>query len=88
MRHSDKRFPYVAFVCLQRFLLCTSQAPIWVCTTNDGLGDVVQQLDPSQHQQLIFIQNGMLLPFLASHGLQHSTQVLLYMSGEDCAVGQ
>eukprot|EP00878_Enallax_costatus_P028943 GHUV01031310.1.p1 GENE.GHUV01031310.1~~GHUV01031310.1.p1 ORF type:complete len:143 (+),score=30.93 GHUV01031310.1:183-611(+) len=60
------------------------QAPIWVCTTNDDLQDVVQQLAPSQHQQLIFIQNGVLLPFLASHELQHSTQVLLYMSGKRC----
>jgi hypothetical protein len=37
---------------------------------------------PHQHQQLVFVQNGLLLPWLAKHGLQYNTQVLLYMSGE------
>lgn len=58
------------------------QGPIWVCTTNDGLDDVLQRLDPPQRNQLIFIQNGMLLPFLEAHQLQRNTQVLLYMSGK------
>jgi hypothetical protein len=56
---------------------------VWVCTTNDALEDVVlHAVAPHQRQQLVFVQNGMLLPWLATHGLQHNTQVLLYMSGE------
>lgn len=61
---------------------------MWVATTNDGLDSVLQHTAPTQRQQrqLIFIQNGMLLPWLQQHGLQENTQVLLYMSGEGCLV--
>jgi ABC-type taurine transport system ATPase subunit len=63
------------------------QGPVWVCTTNDALDDVVlRAVAPSQRQQLVFLQNGMLLPWLTAHGLQHNTQVLLYMSGELAAL--
>ena len=70
-------------------LLCAALpsqgVPVWVCTTNDGLDSVLQHSVPladQQQQQLIFVQNGMLLPWLRQHGLQDNTQVLLYMSGE------
>lgn len=64
------------------FRLAFLQGPVWVCTTNDALEDVVlHAVAPQQRQQLVFIQNGMLLPWLETHGLQHNTQVLLYMSG-------
>lgn len=59
-----------------------ADVPVWVCTTNDGLEAVVTHTAPAQRQQLVFVQNGMLLPWLQQHGLQHNTQVLLYMSGE------
>lgn len=54
-----------------------------MCTTNDGLEAVVQHTvaTPAQRQQLVFVQNGMLLPWLKQHGLEHKTQLLLYMSG-------
>jgi hypothetical protein len=57
-----------------------------VCTTNDGLEYVLQHtaVTSAQQQQLIFVQNGMLLPWLRQHGLEHNTQVLLYMSGACC----
>lgn len=61
---------------------------MWVCTTNDGLDGVLQHSLTSpqqQRQQLVFVQNGMLLPWLRRHGLHHNTQVLLYMSGEGAA---
>jgi hypothetical protein len=65
------------------------QGPVWVCTTNDALEDVVlRAVAPSQRQQLVFIQNGMLLPWLTNHGLQYNTQLLLYMSGEKGRQGQ
>jgi hypothetical protein len=54
-----------------------------VCTTNDGLDAVLQTATPAQRRSLVLVQNGMLLPWLRAHGLQHSvTQALLYMSGE------
>jgi hypothetical protein len=58
--------------------------PAWVCTTNDGLDSVLEHTAVTQAQlhQLIFVQNGMLLPWLKQHGLERNTQVLLYMSGE------
>lgn len=60
------------------------QGPVWVCTTNDALEHVVlHAVAPQQRQQLVFIQNGMLLPWLETHGLQHNTQVLLYMSATE-----
>lgn len=57
---------------------------MWVCTTNDGLERVLEYSAPhgTQQRQLIFIQNGMLLPWLQQHQLEFNTQVLLYMSGE------
>lgn len=64
------------------------QGPVWVCTTNDALHSVLQQVDPSQHQQLILVQNGMLLPWLRQQQLdRHCTQVLLYMSGKLMLLG-
>lgn len=58
------------------------QGPLWVCTTNDALQDVLQATPASQTRDLVFVQNGMLLPWLSQHNLQHNTRVLLYMSGE------
>lgn len=51
-----------------------------------GLDSVMQHtaVTPAQCQQLIFVQNGMLLPWLSQHGLECNTQVLLYISGTYC----
>jgi hypothetical protein len=56
--------------------------PVWVCTTNDGLDAVLEQTPPGRRRDLVFVQNGLLLPWLRRNGLQHNTQVLLYMAGE------
>ena len=52
-----------------------------MCTTNDGLDAVLEQTPPSRRRDLVFVQNGLLLPWLRRNGLQHNTQVLLYMAG-------
>ena len=57
------------------------QGPIYICTTNDALPQVLASVPRQQRRQLVFFQNGMLLPWLQQQGLQGSTQVLLYMSG-------
>ena len=54
-----------------------------MCTTNDALPQVLEKVAPAQLPQLVFFQNGMLLPWLREQGLQENTQVLLYMSGEE-----
>ena len=42
----------------------------------------MNMVPPDKHQDLIFVQNGMLYPWLLQRGLEKNTQVLLYMSGE------
>lgn len=64
-----------------------AQGPIWVCTTNDGLDGVLAMTPPARRPDLIFVQNGMLLPWLVSNGLGGNTQVLLYMAGERAGAG-
>ncbi|CAI5465679.1 unnamed protein product, partial [Closterium sp. Yama58-4] len=56
------------------------EGPIIVCTRNDALDAVVDAVPESRRQDLVFIQNGMLDPWLASRGLQDATQVLVYFA--------
>lgn len=64
-----------------------SQGPIFVCTRNDALNDVVAATPPERREDLVFLQNGMLLPWLKEKGLEKNTQVLVYFAvakmGED-----
>ncbi|KXZ56706.1 hypothetical protein GPECTOR_1g636 [Gonium pectorale] len=58
-----------------------AQGPIYVCTTNDSLDDVLQRTPPSRRRDLVFFQNGWLLPWLQKHGLADEvTLVALYMA--------
>ena len=55
--------------------------PIYVCTRNDVLSDVVAKTPEHRREDLVFLQNGMLAPWLASQGLgDKATQVLMYMA--------
>lgn len=56
------------------------EGPIYVCTRNDVLGDVIAATPEDRRDDLCFLQNGMLGPFLASHGLEDATQVLVYLA--------
>lgn len=66
------------------------RGPIIVCTRNDDLDCVIEATPITRHPglpysreclpcfsltDLVFIQNGMLLPFLEERGLQDNTQV-------------
>jgi len=64
----------------QRPLTAPSSGAIWVCTTNDGLDSVLEVTPASRRPDLVFVQNGMLLPWLHARGLARNTQVLLYMA--------
>lgn len=57
-----------------------STGPIFVCTRNDVLGAIVDATPASRREDLVFIQNGMLAPWLESKGLREATQVLVYFA--------
>lgn len=46
-----------------------------VCTRNDDLEDVISRTPPARREDLVFLQNGVLGPFLDKHGLAKNTQV-------------
>ncbi|KIY95098.1 hypothetical protein MNEG_12864 [Monoraphidium neglectum] len=56
--------------------------PIWVCTTNDALDEVIAATPQGRRGDLVFVQNGMLLPWLRERWLGGNTQVLLYMAAD------
>lgn len=67
----------------QSLIILLFQGLIYVATTNDALPDVLAITPPALHANLVFLQNGMLLPWLHRHNLVQNTQVLLYMSASD-----
>lgn len=54
--------------------------PIIVCTRNDDLAAVVEATPSDRRKDLVFIQNGMLQPWLDAQGLGDNTQVLVYFA--------
>lgn len=52
--------------------------PILVATRNAHLGTVVDRVAERRRSDLVFIQNGMLRPFLAERGLGEATRGLLF----------
>ncbi len=54
--------------------------PALVCTRNDDLDGLLPLVHPSRHAHLVFVQNGMLRPWLEARGLQGATQGLLYVA--------
>ena len=54
--------------------------PIYICTRNDDLLDVINKTPKNRKCDLVFLQNGMLEPFLESQGLAENTQGLIYFA--------
>lgn len=54
--------------------------PIAVCVRNDDLGPVLNQVPPHRWADLVFLQNGMIDPWLADHGLGGNTRGLLFFA--------
>ena len=54
--------------------------PIFVCTRNDALQGVIDQTPESRRGDLVFLQNGMLQPWLDARGLGDNTQALIYFA--------
>lgn len=67
------------------------QGPALVCTRNDDLEAVLEAAPPSRRLDLVFVQNGMLEPWLTSKGLAGATRGLLFFAaasrGEDALPG-
>ncbi len=55
-------------------------APVVVCTRNDDLPAVLARIPAHRHADLVFVQNGMLRPWLAANGLQDATRGLLFFA--------
>jgi ketopantoate reductase len=54
--------------------------PIVVCTRNDDLADVLMRVPAYRKRDLVFVQNGMLRPWLAQHDLADATRGLLFFA--------
>lgn len=54
--------------------------PIVVAVDNAGLDDVFARVPAHRRADLVFVQNGVLEPWLFEHGLQGSTRALLYFA--------
>ena len=56
------------------------EGPIYVCTRNDVLEGIIAATPENRRQDLCFLQNGMLGPFLEAQELNEATQVLMYVA--------
>lgn len=54
--------------------------PLVVCTRNDDLAGLLPRVHPSRRADLVFVQNGVVGPFLAEQGLEAYTQGVLYVA--------
>ena len=54
--------------------------PIIVCTRNDVLNDVVASVPPGRWKDLVFLQNGVIQPWIDDKGLKSCTQMLAYFA--------
>ena len=63
-----------------RELEAPAGVPVVVCTRNDDLPAVLARIPAHRHGDLVFVQNGMLRPWLAANGLQDATRGLLFFA--------
>lgn len=54
--------------------------PILLAVRNDDLADVLARVPDHRRKDLLFLQNGMLRPWLAENGLQHATRGLIFFA--------
>ena len=55
-------------------------APILLAVRNDDLDAVLARVPERRHADLVLVQNGMLRPWLAAHGLAAATRGLLFLA--------
>lgn len=54
--------------------------PVYLCTRNKDLEQIVLDCPDSKRDDLVFIQNGMLEPFLRKFGLSNNTKANIYFA--------
>ncbi|MFT7521205.1 MAG: ketopantoate reductase [Kiritimatiellia bacterium] len=54
--------------------------PVMLATRNDDLDSVVERIPPHRQADLVFVQNGMLQPWVRGRGLQGCTRGLLFFA--------
>ena len=54
--------------------------PVYLCTRNDSLEEIVSQCPDLKRDDLVFLQNGMLEPFLQRYGLSENTRANVYFA--------
>lgn len=54
--------------------------PVYLCTRNDDLEDIILACPEKKKQDLVFLQNGMLEPLLRRHNLSDNTKANLYFA--------
>lgn len=54
--------------------------PIAVCVRNDDLSAVLERVPPHRRADLVFLQNGMLRPWLSDHDLAKASRGLLFFA--------
>jgi hypothetical protein len=52
----------------------SSSGPIYICTRNDDLDAIIEKTPLNRREDLVFLQNGMLGPYLEGKGLTQNTQ--------------
>ena len=52
----------------------STSGPIYICTRNDDLEAIIEKTPLNRREDLVFLQNGMLSPYLESKGLLMNTQ--------------
>merc|ERR1711871_935147 len=57
-----------------------SPGPIYVCTRNNDLDAIIESTPKNKLEDLVFLQNGMLGPYLEKKGLDDNTQALVYFA--------
>lgn len=62
--------------------------PIYLCTRNNDLEAIIAKTPSNRLVDLVFLQNGILTPYLKSKGLQENTQALIYFAVSSKGAGE
>lgn len=54
--------------------------PVYVCTRNDDLKDIIESCPESKKEDLVFVQNGMLERFLRRYDMAENTRANIYFA--------
>lgn len=57
-----------------------SSGPIYVCTRNNDLDQIIDKTPVNRRKDLVFLQNGILTDYLQGKGLENNTQALIYFA--------